>query len=171
MPPRSRRRDAETVTPQSPHDDLTPQQWLFVRAYIAQDGNASAAYRTAYRVGDATKPETVTREAFRTRRLPNVAAALLTYETLRARASIVDRDLVIGIIVRNAHDARDAGDFQAVNRAAELLGKATGVFDAGNDEAASDLVAAIRRLAAGTQVSVESQYRELPAPGTQEQEQ
>lgn len=41
---------------------LTPKQEAFCLAYI-ETGNASEAYRRAYDVGEATKPETVNRKA------------------------------------------------------------------------------------------------------------
>ena len=78
--------------------------------------------------------------------------------------------MVMAGLLRNSESAYEVGDYQASNRALELLGKAIGgVFDDhnGNDDAL-DLVRMVRGLAQGDTDNVEkvtpAEHRELP-PG------
>jgi len=166
MPPRSRRKARKH--PASPLDQLTSQQFAFVRVFVSLGGargSQLAAYDGAYE-DHGGSPSARRSSAAQLLHNPRIKAAiehlLLTQEKIKA----LDRNIVMAHLLRNDAAAYQAGDIAASNRALELLGKALGnVFtDHGND-AALDLVRMVRGLAQGSadivgEVTV-AEYREL----------
>ena len=101
---------------------LTPKQETFCLAYM-ETGNASEAYRSAYDVDEDAKPEGVHVDASK---LLADLKGVLRIADLKAKAATeatLDRAWALGRLMRNADDAREAGDFTASNKALELLGK------------------------------------------------
>lgn len=146
MPPRSRRASTPPTPPMQP---LTPAQWAFVRHYVAADessgSRALAAYRQAYPARNGTDDQ-VRADAHRLLRRPNVAAAVAELEADQARSRLITRDMVLGRLLTNAEEARAAGDYQAVARSLELVGKAIGMWEPRGSEAALDLLHRLRAL-------------------------
>ena len=67
---------------------LTPKQEAFALAYV-ETGNASEAYRKAYSVRPATKPETVWQSACRALGDPKVYARGVELQTEAAKAAVI----------------------------------------------------------------------------------
>ena len=162
MPPRSRRKDTDTVTPTDTIVSATVAQLTFARLYVANGGNALAAYQEAY--GPHSSLESTQRgEASRVRNNPIVAKMINDALLTREKVNGIDRTFVLSRLYQVADHALAAGDYQATNRSLELLGKATGVFDTRADEQALGILDAIRKLSQSQgNVTVEAGYRELP---------
>jgi hypothetical protein len=151
MPPRSRRKARKH--PASPLDQLTSQQLTFVRFYVslgASRGSQIAAYDAAYdnRGGtDAARRSS----ASKLLKKAHVKAAIDNLVLGAARVKSADRTMVMAALLRNSDAAFEKGDYQASNRALELLGKAIGdIFnDHGSNDDALDLVRMVRELAQG----------------------
>ena len=69
-------------------DTLTAKQDLFAR-FLAETGNAAAAYRKAYSVGERTLPQTVWASASRVAALPQVRARVRHYQDLATLDTIM----------------------------------------------------------------------------------
>jgi hypothetical protein len=103
-------------------DRLTLKQESFIAAYLANGGNASAAYRQAYDVA-GMKETTVNREAKALTDNPKIATRLLSLQEQAATKAVLSRAWVLERLMRNADAAKAANDYTASNKALELLGK------------------------------------------------
>lgn len=77
--------DGHAGTADSP---LTAKQELFAR-FLAETGNAAAAYRKAYSVGDRTLPQTVWRSASAISALPQVRLRVRHYQELATLETVL----------------------------------------------------------------------------------
>lgn len=133
----------------APRKPLTPKQEAFCRAYL-ESGNASAAYRKAYDVGEDTKPEVVHVKASELAANGNVTVRLQELRNQAAEVASLDRAWVLERLMLNARIAlgqekarvtirnKDSGtsedvetfdrDPGAANKALELLGKELAMF-------------------------------------------
>lgn len=92
----TRRALATLATPASPDDDihlavgdtLTPKQEAFARC-LAEMGNAAAAYRKVYNVGERTLPASVWASASKLAALPQVRAKLRVFQEQAALETII----------------------------------------------------------------------------------
>ena len=156
--------------PASPLDRLTSQQLAFVRAYVshgASRGSQIAAYDAAY--GNRGGTDAARRSsASKLLKKAHVKAAIDALVLGAARVKATDRTMVMAGLLRNSESAYEVGDYQASNRALELLGKAIGdVFnDRGNNDDALDLVRMVRELAQENAVNIRdvtvAEHRKLP---------
>lgn len=83
---------------------LTPKQEAFVRAYLSNGGNASAAYREAYDAG-AMKDVTVTRKAHDVLRNGNVTARIAEAQ----RAVQAETHVTVALLTAKAMAIADGG--------------------------------------------------------------
>lgn len=100
---------------------LTPKQEAFVHAYL-ETSNATEAYRRAY---DAENMAEATINVKASELLKNGKVSVRLHE-LQERASakvVLSRAWVLERLMRNADAAVGKEDFQASNKALELLGK------------------------------------------------
>ena len=105
---------------------LTPKQQRFAVEYV-RCGNASDAYRAAYNT-DSMAPSTIQNEAWRLTVHHEIAERIDELQLAHARTvSLEQIDVLVGL--RELIDrASDAGQFGAVVRAWELLGRSIGMF-------------------------------------------
>ena len=101
--------------------DLTPKQEAFVGAYI-ETGNATEAYRRSYSAANMTE-NALNVEAHRVLNNPKVALRLQVLQERAAAKVVLSRSWVLEQLMDNATKAKGANDFNASNKALELLGK------------------------------------------------
>lgn len=75
---------------------LTIKQEAFAMAYVENGGNSAEAYRSAYKVKEGTKQETVWQSACRVLNSPNVSARVLQLkEAIKDRHKVTVDSLLI----------------------------------------------------------------------------
>ena len=107
-------------------DGLTPKMLRFSQL-LAVDGNASAAYRTAYDAENML-PETVTRAAHDLAHDSKVAARVETIHEEAAIYADLTPQRIAANVLENRRDARKATQFGAALKADQLLGEMIGVL-------------------------------------------
>jgi hypothetical protein len=125
--------------------DLTLKQQRFALAYIANGGNASAAYREAYDAQQMSEGS-IKVEASRLAANPNVS---LTIQRLEQQAMIAagnSPDRVVSRLMRLSESAEADGKYSAAVHAEHLLGRAADVPGFRRADAASQTNVSIRAL-------------------------
>jgi phage terminase small subunit len=104
-----------------PIGGLTPKQEAFVHAYL-ETSNATEAYRRAY---DAKKmsENALNVEAHRVLNHPKVTLRLRVLQERTAAKVTLTRSWVLEQLMDNVTKAKQADDYNASNKALELLGK------------------------------------------------
>ena len=108
---------------------LTPKQEHFARAYVANGGNASAAYREAYDT-HTTNETTVNRTAYDLVHHPKIAARIHQLMTDAFDAKGYSAEYVLEGIRGQIDTATEHGQHGPAMRGWELLGKWLNMFDA-----------------------------------------
>jgi phage terminase small subunit len=83
---------------------LTAKQEAFCLAYL-ETGNASEAYRRAYNVSPATKPNTVEKRACELLKNGKVTGRITELQSRAAEKAVLDRAWVLNRLMRNARIA------------------------------------------------------------------
>lgn len=121
-------------------DDLTPKQMLFARS-VAAGMSLSDAYREAYNVGERTKGTTVNQKASQLAKREHVRDRINQLVAAREqgilRSSLGDREKVLDKF-RLWTDGTESPSKEQL-KAAELLGKAAGLFKDRPDDDDSDM--------------------------------
>lgn len=104
-----------------PIGGLTPKQEAFVLAYL-ETGNATEAYRRAYDC-KSMKEATINREAKALTDNPKIATRLQVLQSRAAAKVALTRSWVLEQLMDNVTKAKEADDYNASNKALELLGK------------------------------------------------
>ena len=106
---------------------LTLKQERFAQAYVANGGNASAAYRDSYDA-NSMNANSIGIEASDLLAHPYVAPRIVALEAQGLAASGTSPEWVLAGLVDVASKAKDAKQFAAANRSYELVGKHAGMF-------------------------------------------
>lgn len=100
---------------------LTPKQEAFVLAYL-ETGNASEAYRRAYDC-EGSSEAAINVNASKLLKHAKVALRLQVLQERAAAKVTLTRSWVLEQLMDNVTKAKTAADFNASNKALELLGK------------------------------------------------
>ena len=108
---------------------ITMKQERFAREYIANQGNASAAYRAAYETQNQSATS-VTRNAHAVSRNANVASMITSLRSEALDANGVSPEQVIAMLQEDRAQAKELPTPQlgVAVRVDELLGKTAGMF-------------------------------------------
>ena len=106
---------------------LTPKQEAFAQA-IVSGMNQSDAYRSAYKVGPGTKPETVNQAASRIMADSNIAARVAALRQPVIEAVRVTLASHLTRLEELSFGAEQAGQFSAAINAEIARGKASGIY-------------------------------------------
>jgi Terminase small subunit len=107
---------------------LTLKRQAFVRAYIENGGNASAAYRKAYDASNMSD-DAIRVEASRLRRNPNVTLTIERFHQSKAVGTMLTLEAHMTKLRELRDTAMANGKLGAAVRAEYLRGKAAGLYD------------------------------------------
>lgn len=127
--------------------DLTEQQQAFVMEYLANGGNATAAYKIAYNT-DNMGPNSISVEACRTRAHPKIALAIAQGRKNGMGAAKLSHEAHMQELERLKAIAIETGNVGAAVQAEQLRGKAAGHYvERHADVTTHDPVETLREIA------------------------
>lgn len=127
---------------------ISPKQETFCQEYIKDLNGSAAAIRAGYSRRGAR------RSASRMLTQPHIRARVEELKAQRAEATKMDAEYVLRELAANVIDARKDGDWNASNRALELIGKHISMFP---DKVSVDF----RDVASLTDEELEAEARKL----------
>jgi phage terminase small subunit len=109
------------------HKELTPKQEAFAQA-VASGMSQSDAYRTAYKVREGTKPETVNQQASRLMSGRNIAARVAEFRKPIAEAAQITLASHLKRLQDLSEAAEQGSQYSAAISAEVARGKAAGLY-------------------------------------------
>jgi len=118
-------------------DKLTPKQEAFCLSYM-ETSNQSEAYRSAYDVGENTKPQTIWADACRVMAKPLVAARVFELQQAAKERTLVTVESITKELDENRLKANDLDQVAPMNVATVAKAKIHGVMVDKVDHTSSD---------------------------------